>query len=87
MNFAYLINVFVSLVLISREVHVLPLQELQIPSHFNMCLVINKCITVLILKNLSCRYLRNHSASDVGIFGCVSVVSPKECFPEEWQSY
>jgi len=40
----------------------------------NMYLVINKCITALILKNYSLRYLRNRSTSDTSVFSCIDVI-------------
>jgi len=33
-----------------------------------MCLVINKCVTAVILSNFSRHYLRNRSTSDIGFF-------------------
>lgn len=63
----------------------LTLQELQIPFHFNMYLVINKCITTLILENFSCCYLSNHSTLEIGVFGYIDVILPKERPPQVWQ--
>ena len=48
-------------------VHMLTLQELQVSLCFNVYLVISKCITVLILQNLSRHYLNNNSSLDAGI--------------------
>jgi hypothetical protein len=43
-----------------------------------MCLVVNKCIIVVILCNISRHYLRKHSAPDTGIFGYIDVIYPKK---------
>jgi hypothetical protein len=61
------------------------LQELWTPPCFNMYLVINKCIAVLILQNLSHHYLHNCSTLDTGIFCYIDVVSPKEHSKKVWQ--
>jgi hypothetical protein len=45
-------NVYVTEMVIRYELYVLQLQELQIPSNFNMHLVINMCLTVIILSNV-----------------------------------
>ena len=44
----------------------------------NMYLVINKCVTVLILSNLSRYYFHNCSTSNRRIFGCIDVISPND---------
>jgi len=54
---ACLINVYVTEMFIRYELYVLQLQELQIPSHFNMHLVINICLTVIILPNVTRYFL------------------------------
>ena len=55
-------------------VQILTLQKLHIPGSFNMYLVINKCVTAVILSNFSHHYLRNRSASDIrmcfGLYRC-----------------
>ena len=38
-----------------------------------MNLVINKCVTAVILSNFSRHYLRNRSTSDMGVFWVISV--------------
>jgi len=42
------------------------LQKPHIPASFNMYLVINKCVTAVVLTNFSRHYLRNRSTSDIG---------------------
>jgi len=37
-------------------------------------LVINKCVTSVILSNFSRHYLRNRSTSDIGVFGYIGVL-------------
>ena len=49
-----------------------------------MYLVINKCVTAVILSNFSCRYLRNRSTSDVGVYGYSGVFLLGERSPEVW---
>jgi len=43
--------------------------HIHIPASFNMYLVINKCVTAVILSNFSRHFLRNRSTSDIGVFG------------------
>jgi len=43
-------------------------QKPHIPASFNVYLVINKCVTAVILSNLFRHYLRNRSTSDIGVF-------------------
>ena len=50
------------------------LQKAHIPVSFNMYLVINKCVTAVILSNFSRHYLRNLSTSDIGVFGYIGVL-------------
>jgi hypothetical protein len=49
------------------------LQKLQTPDNFNMHLVINQDITLVILSNLFRNYLCNHSTRDIGVFGYINV--------------
>jgi len=58
------------------------LQKLQISPHCNVHMAINKCITFLILWNLSCHYLHNHS---VDMLGYINVILCKEHSPKMWQ--
>ena len=51
----------------------LTLQKLHIPGSFNMYLVISKCVTAVILSDFSRRYLRNRSASGIGVLGYIGV--------------
>jgi len=37
----------------------------------NMYLVINKCVTAVILSNFSGHYLRNRSTLDIGVLGYI----------------
>ena len=53
---------------------VLTLQELQIHPYSNMYLVVNECVTALMLLNLTCHYLYNHSTPDIGFFGYIDVI-------------
>jgi len=43
--------------------------ETTYPTSFNVYLVINKCVTAVILSNFSRHYLRNRSTWDIGVFG------------------
>ena len=47
-----------------------------------MYLVINKCVTAVILSNFSGHYLRNRSTLDIGVLGYISIVQHKEHSPE-----
>ena len=49
----------------------LTLQKPHIPAGFNMYLVINKCLTAVILSNFSRHYLRNRSTLDIGVLGYI----------------
>ena len=49
-----------------------------------MYLVINKCVTAVILSNISRHYLRNRSTSDIGVLGYIGVLQRKEHSPEVW---
>ena len=49
-----------------------------------MYLVINKCVTAVILSNFSRHYLRNRSTSDIGVLGYIGVLWHKEHSPEVW---
>ena len=55
------------------QVQVLTIQELKVP-HFNMYVVIKKCIIAVILENLSHHQLLNRSTTNIGIFGHISVI-------------
>ena len=48
--------------------------ELHIPGSFNMYLLINNCVTAVILSNFSRHYLRNRSTSDIGVLGYIGVL-------------
>jgi hypothetical protein len=72
-------------VLIGYQVHVSKLQELHIRSLFNTCLLINICITLHILQNISRLYLRKLSALDVAVFGNIDVILTKELAAESRQ--
>jgi len=50
------------------------LDLLFITANFNMYLVINKCVTAVILSNFSRHYLRNRSTSDIGVFCYIGVL-------------
>ena len=41
---------------------------------FKMYLVINKCVTAVILSNFSRHYLRNRSTLDIGVLSYISVL-------------
>ena len=60
--------------LITCEVQILTLQKPHIPASFNMNLVINKCVTAVILSNFSGYYLRNRSTLDIGVWGYIGVL-------------
>ena len=47
-----------------------------------MYLVINKCVTAVIVSNFSCHYLRNRSTLDIGVLGYIGIVQHKEHSPE-----
>jgi len=49
-----------------------------------MNLVINKCVTAVILSNFSGHYLRNHSTLDIGVLGYIGVLQLKEHSPKVW---
>jgi len=49
-----------------------------------MNLVINKCVTAVILSNFSGHYLRNRSTFDIGVLGYIGIVEHKEHPPEVW---
>ena len=48
-----------------------------------MYLVINKCVTAVILSNFSRHYLRNRSTSDIGGLGYIGVLKRKEHSPRD----
>ena len=48
--------------------------ETHIPASFNMYLIINKCVTAVILSNFSGHYLRNRSTSDISVLGYIGVI-------------
>jgi len=43
-----------------------------------MYLVINKCVTAVIISNFSGHYLRNRSTLDIGVLGYIGIVQHKE---------
>ena len=49
-----------------------------------MYLVINKCVTAVILSKFSRHYLRNRSTSHRGVLGYIGVLEHKEHSPEVW---
>jgi len=55
-------------------VQILTSHKPHIPARFNMYLVINKCITAVILSNFSRHYLRKRSTLDIGFFGYIGVL-------------
>ena len=60
--------------LLRCQVQILTFQKLHIPGSFNMYLLINKCVTAVILSNFSRHYLRNPSTSDIGVLGYIGVL-------------
>jgi hypothetical protein len=48
--------------------------EPQIPVRFSIYLVINKCVTAVILSNFSGHYLRNRSTLDIGVLGYIGIL-------------
>ena len=48
--------------------------ETHIPASFNMCLVINKCVTSVKVSKFSGHYLRNRSTLDIGVLGYIGIV-------------
>jgi hypothetical protein len=55
-------------------VQILTLQKPHIPASFNKNLVINKCVTAVILSNFAGHYLRNRSTLDIGVLGYIGVL-------------
>jgi len=49
-----------------------------------MYLIINKCVTAVILSNVSSHYLRNRLTSDIGVLGYIGVLWLKKHYPEVW---
>jgi len=49
-----------------------------------MYIVINKCVTAVILSNFYRHYFHNHSTSDISVFGCIGVLYFKGTSPEIW---
>jgi len=70
--------------LIRCYVQILTLQKPHIPASFNVYLVINKCVTAVILSNFSYHYLPNRSTLDIGVLGYIGIVQHKEHSPEVW---
>ena len=60
--------------LIICVVRILTLRKPHISASFNMNLVINKCVTAVILSNFSRHYPRNRSTSDIGVLGYIGVL-------------
>ena len=54
--------------------YTLTLQKLHIPGSFSMYLLINKCVTAVILSNFSHHYLRNRVTLDIGVLGYIGVL-------------
>ena len=65
---------YVTHMLLRCSVQILTLQKLHILASFNMYLLINKCVTAVILSNFSRHYLRNRSTSDIGVLGYIGVL-------------
>jgi predicted aspartyl protease len=63
----------------------LALQKLQIPTGFNVYLVINKYVISLMRWSFYRHYLRNHSTSSTGVFSYIDVIKAKERSSELWQ--
>ena len=61
---------------------VINITETTYSCQFNMCLVINKCVTAVILSNFSGHYLRNRSTLDIGVLGYIDIVQHKEHSPD-----
>jgi len=49
-----------------------------------MFLIINKCVTAVILSKFFSHYLRNRSTSDIGVLRYIGVLYLKEHYPEVW---
>ena len=58
--------------------------ETTYPGSFNMYLLINKCVTGVILSKFSRHYLRNRLTSYIGVLGHIGVLQRKEHSPEVW---
>ena len=61
---------------------VINITETTYSCHFNMYLVINKCVTAVKVSNFSCHYLRNRSTLGIGVLGYIGIVQHKEHCPE-----
>jgi hypothetical protein len=48
--------------------------ELHIPANFNINLVVNECVTAVILSNFAGHYLRNYSTLNIGILGYIGIL-------------
>ena len=75
-NYDTCTSVFV--VLFWCYVQILTLQKPHIPASFNMYLVINKWLIAVKDSNFSGQYLHNHWTLDIGVFGYIGTVWPKE---------
>jgi hypothetical protein len=80
--FVVLFNGFVTHKLLWCYVQILTLQKPHIPASFKMYLLINKWVIAVKVSNFSGQYLRNHSTLDIGVFGYIVIVWPKEHSPE-----
>jgi hypothetical protein len=47
--------------------------EIKYSCHFNMYLVINKCVTAVKVSNFSGHYLPNRSTLDIGVLGDIGI--------------
>jgi hypothetical protein len=47
--------------------------ETKYSCHFNMYLVINKCVTAVKVSNFSGHYLRNRPTLDIGVLGYIGI--------------
>ena len=65
---------YVTLMLIRCSVQILTLQKPHIPANFDTYLVINQCVTAVILSDFSRHYLRNRSTLDIGVLGYIGIV-------------
>jgi hypothetical protein len=52
----------------------LTLQKPNIPASFDMCLVINTCLTYVNVSNFSGHYLRNRSTLDIGVLAYIGIL-------------
>lgn len=62
----------------------LTLHKLQSPASLNMCVVINKDMTTLILSKFSRHDFRNFSTFDIRILGYIDIIQRNERSPKVW---